>query len=459
MPNALKINLKEKLADVGMASPSNRSIPINALREVKEQEPESPQSEKSINLKDKSVLILEHGDSVHLAERIARDVKTSLYTPWQSRLEYEDTQKGVGLKGVDRTMDFWSQVDSADLIYCPDCHDRDATEYLRSNGYKVVGAGRGAEIELDRTVIRKISESVGLPTSGSKKIIGLKNLREYLETVNDRYVKVNTFRGSLETFHHTTAASSKSTLDRLAVKMGPTAETMVYFVDEPIPGLEGGIETFICGAELLSPMLFGYTNGKCSIFRALEYDELPEPFREVFDLILPKLAKYDMCADFHTEMRYDGKNCYLTDISARSPGSYIGGLFAEAIENFTKVLFGLGEGRAVTPKISSKFYGSVQLVADHAKENWMMIHAPKDADHWLKLTAYSKYDGDYYVSPGSNSIGGIIAGGDTVEEVISTIHERYGKLESCGMDPIASHDEFMTLIKQSEDYGIAFPTK
>lgn len=407
----------------------------------------------------KVILIFDHGDNVHIAERIARDVQHVIYyCPWQSKLEFKDLLIGNGLPGVEKSETFWDRLDEAGLIYCPDVHDYDVAELLRSTGHAIVGAGSGARLELDRMFVRELSESVGLPTINSVKIAGLTALVAYLKGVENKWVKTNIYRGNLETMHHVDYASSKAILDELAVILGPGAEDIEFYVEDNIEGLEGGIETFISGGTLLSPMLYGYTDGKCSIYRVVEYADLPEPFRHIFDLILPAIASYGIRADFHTEMRYDGTNAYLTDVTMRPSGPYIGGLMAEAMENFTEVLFGLAEGIETKPVYPAKFGGSVQLVSDHARKRWFAIEAPGDADHWLKLNAYSKSSGLWHVSPGSNAIGGVVATGESVDEVVAAIEERYGMLKSAGIDPIANADDFQAFIDESERYGIEFPT-
>jgi hypothetical protein len=403
-------------------------------------------SERFAQSDTRTVLIYDHGDNVHLAERIARDVGRVLYyCPWQSELQYKDLVVGTGLPGVEKVETFWDHIEEADLIYCPDVHDYDVVETLREQGRKVVGAGSGARLELDREFVRELSASAGLPTINSVKIEGLGALIEYLKDVEDKWVKTNVYRGTMETFHHVNFESSKPILDELAVTLGPGAETIEFYVEDPVAGVEVGFETFIQGGKLLSPMLYGCTDGQCSLFRVLAYSELPAQFRDIFDKILPQIAAYNIRADFHTEIRFDGTNAYLTDVTMRPPGAYVSGLMSEAMTNFTDVLFGLADGAAPDPVFAAKMAGSVQLVSDHALKRWFAIDAPADADAWLKLTAYSKFEGRRYVSPGNNAIGGIVATGETLEEIVKTIEERYATLKSAGIDPIAGIDAFEAL--------------
>ena len=54
-----------------------------------------------------------------------------------------------------------------------------------------------------------------------EEVLGLTNLRLFLEDKEDKYIKIDRFRGDWETLHWTNWRAMEGALDNYAVRLGP----------------------------------------------------------------------------------------------------------------------------------------------------------------------------------------------------------------------------------------------
>jgi hypothetical protein len=146
------------------------------------------------------ILVYDYGLCTEHAIRLARDGHMVFYyVPWQDAFPQSTKALiGEGLEGLHRIKDFWDYIDKVDIIVFFDNYCGDLVDYLRKKGYKVFGAGSAEKLELDRIKQKEILKTVGLPVGEYEVIHGLSALREYLKENEDKYVKINAFRGDVE---------------------------------------------------------------------------------------------------------------------------------------------------------------------------------------------------------------------------------------------------------------------
>ena len=112
--------------------------------------------------KSKTVLVWDSGIFVEIARRLAEDFGRVLYfAPWASG--YPTSRGlliGAGDDMIERIEDPWPYVedDEIDLYVFPDCYEGHIQSYLASQGKRVWGCRRGAELELDRPKAKEIME-------------------------------------------------------------------------------------------------------------------------------------------------------------------------------------------------------------------------------------------------------------------------------------------------------------
>jgi hypothetical protein len=112
----------------------------------------------------------------------------------------------------------------------------------------------------------------------------------------------------------------------------------------------------------------------------------------------------------------------------------------------------------VDPSVKGQYCGSAVLVTSDNVNAWATVKSPEGASEWLKLEYNSKANGEYVLAPkGQNTCGCVVAIGDSWDEVIETIQERFKEV-SCSIpfDPIPSPEEFMQVVEKVEEYGIEF---
>ena len=171
-----------------------------------------------MNLSDKIVRIYGYGlfecfMALRLKESFGR---VELFVPWKGSYPTPiKTLIGEGLSGVVKVDNFFRDINKVDLFCFFDVGDGDIQDYLRSNGKRVFGTGKGDALEYDRVGFKKVLEKVGLPVAPYKVVKGIIELRKELEKDenNGRWVKVSTFRGICETFQSKGIKYSQPKLD------------------------------------------------------------------------------------------------------------------------------------------------------------------------------------------------------------------------------------------------------
>ncbi len=190
------------------------------------------------NVKDVTCCVIDYGTFISLAEKLGETMKKVYYhSPFEE--EFQDLRqcmRGMGLTGVTRLNNFLdpSVFDKIDLFVFPDIGFQGLQRHLRSLGKAVWGQMGGNELELSRDGFLETVQSVGLSVIPYKKIIGMTELRAYLQKNKNKWIKINRYRRNMETWHHIDYTHSERMLDELSVIFGGLKDEVTFIVQDDI---------------------------------------------------------------------------------------------------------------------------------------------------------------------------------------------------------------------------------
>ncbi len=383
-------------------------------------------------LNNKTCLIYDYGLCLEVARKLAEKFdKVFYYVPWADAfptIEKSLIGRGFEDEGVFRINSFWDYVDDVDLICFFDTYNQDIVEYLKAKGYPVFGAGFGEFLETDREFGRAIQQKAGLPTQETEKVIGLENLREYLQNHNEVYVKLNSFRGLMETFYSKDYESSKVFLDYMSEKLGMAQSFIEFLIEKKIEGVEPGYDGFVVNGKYPSKGIFAYEmKGSGYIAKVLDYQDIPEPVKLINDKLAPFFAENKIKSFFSTEIIVDeNKTGYLIDPTIRSPMPVPTAVQLEIYDNIPEFIYeATVNDKLIDLEPKATYGGGIALESDWANNHWLeIIIRDKDILPYVKFRRVMKYQDRYYAIPGFSSLCSVIAIGNSIDDVIEQVKQR-----------------------------------
>jgi hypothetical protein len=421
------------------------------------------QTEKStINLSNKTCLVYDFGLFTEQAARLARDFgRVYYFCPWQDAFpKIEKSLIGQDFDGLIRISSFWDYVDEADIIFVPDTHTGDLVEFLKSKGYKVVGPGKAEILELNRILGRKVQKELGLPTQETYVLKGLEKLREFLKNTKEQFfIKLNTFRGTIETFRHIDYESSEPLLDHIAYESGPEQHILEFIAEKALEGIEPGGDHIFSGDSIFYPTMYGFElKGAGYIGKIVDEKNYPEPLKKIDDALSIVLEELNYSFFYSTEVIVTkDKKGYLIDPCIRLAAPVVSALQTELIENYSEVVYGLATGEKIQPRYKAKYGGGVAFESEWAQNHWLKVSFPKELRQWIKLRMAMKFNDAYYAVPGFTSICSVIAIGNSPEEVFEQVKERSEKVKAYLLEKnLSGLEQLKKIIKDAKDYGIDF---
>ena len=417
-----------------------------------------------MSIKGKKILVYDWGLFTENAARLVRDGATVFYyVPWQEA--FPKSTKAIigenfdGLQKIEPPKTFWSYIDKVDFLYFPDTHCGDLVEYLKGKGYSVAGVGRAEILELDRWKGRLVQKEVGLPTQNTRKVKGFDALVKILKNEKDLVVKLNIFRGDVETFIHDNYADSEPLLDNIKHELGRKAEHIEFIVEKKLEGSEPGLDGIVFDGDNLSPCMVGYEiKGSAYVGRIMLYKDVCIQLKRINDKLAPIFKKMKTRFFFSTEVIIpDRIKGYLIDYTCRGAAPCVSAIQTELIENFGDVIEGLATGKKVQPVMKYKYAVGVPLESEQCDKNWLKVEVSKDVKQWFKFRMACKLDGNYYVVPGFKSVGSVIALANTVQEAVRLVQERAIEIKAHQLDKnLSGLDDIEKRIEKGKAVGITF---
>jgi hypothetical protein len=416
-----------------------------------------------MNLSNKRCLVYDLGLFTENALRLVRDcAEVKYYVP--NREAFPEPFRGLvgkGLDGLERVECFEEHLDGADFIFIPDTQCGQLVEWLKKHGYAVAGAGAAEKLELDRWHGRSRQKENGLPVHETHRVKGITALRKFCEEHRDFYIKVdNEFRGISESFKHHDKRSSESRIDYIAYKTGPFKEDVVFVCEELLPGVEPGVDAITWDGELLFPTTAGYeSKGSGILSRVYRTDaELPEALRIVHAGLAPEFRRHRTRFFYSAEFKISRDRIpYLIDPTIRLAAPGVAAIQSELIENYSEVVYGLATGQKTSPVMRHRYAFAVTIESSEAAKTFVNISFPKEMRRWVKLRMAVRHAGDYYSVPPFDSLGCVIALGDSIKEVVDLGAERAAQVDAISINvDYAGISKLQHAIRQGKMYGINF---
>jgi hypothetical protein len=426
-----------------------------------------------MELSDKTIFVRDYGLFASWAQKLTEYFGRVLYyCPFKSAFpRSQQFVIGTGLEGVERVSNFWDHVEEADIFFFPDVYDGDLQEILRGMGYPVWGAGKGEELELMRWQTKMLlKKDLHLPVQPVERIIGIEDLRAYLQDTTDKYVKISMLRGDFETFRHDSYELSEPILDDIEQRLGPYKFSKEFVVEDAIDdAVEVGYDGFTIDGMYPDPAFFGYEIKDVSFVGAVRpYAKLPKQLREVNEKLSPVFEAYNYRGFWSSELRVpkDGKP-YLTDPCCRA-GSPPSELYQEMFSNWGELIWEGAHGRVAKPLPTAKYGVEVLIHSQWADQHWQAIYVPPEIRQWVKLRNLCQVDDTWYVAPqvvGLPEIGAVVAVDDSLIGAIKKVKHYCSQVTGYSIDlNLERITEAVDTIQQAKELGIPFsddplPTK
>jgi len=422
-----------------------------------------------MNFKDKKVLVVDCGNFVETAPRLARDFGKVYF--WKPNPDAFPTMGksmiGSGMDGVTLINDIFQKdneynFDEIDLFVFTDIYFGWIQEHLVSLGKRVWGCRTADDLELYRAEYNSLQRKIGMKATDIKVVKGIQKLRDYLKTVNDKYIKISYFRGEMETWKHTNYKLSETQIDELEHNLGPLKNVIEFIVESKLDAIvEAGLDMYNIDGKYPENVLLGYELkdiAYCS--KHTKFSSLPEKFKDVHTKLSNTFKAYQMRGFFSSEVRVTkDDDWYLIDPCVRQ-GSPPSELYMEMIDNLAEVMWFGSEGKLIEPKYSCEYGLLVNIYSTWSDENWQPIFVPDTIKRFVKFKYCLKQDNAYYIVPQHNhsyQIGSVIAFDDSIEKCIAKIKKYAEQIKGCYLDiKLDNLDKCIEAVKQGEQVGIKF---
>lgn len=425
--------------------------------------PAAPKKKTKLkDAKDVICCVVDYGTFLCLAEKMSETFnKVYYYTPTsQEFYSISDLVKGGGLDSIERVNDIFDPdfIDEVDLFIFPDIGYGGLQKYFRSIGKAVWGSMGADALENIRTEFMKTLEKLKLPTIHTEVVHGLSNLREHLKGVENKWIKVDKYRGNMETWHHIDEDHSSQELDRLANEFGGLQDTITFLVQDFIKtDVEIGYDGWCIDGKFPSSAFQGYEKkDQLYVGGLVSYDKLPEQVRIINEALAPLLEEYGYRNFFATEIRVKDGVPYFIDPTLRMPG-VTGEQLTETCANLAEVIWQGANGVMVEPDFKYKYATAAIMHAKGESEGWKILKVSDDVRRWVKMLHFCKLGDLYHFPPRFNDeLGTLIGAGNTISKAVEALKEHYDYLHEepvcCEMETMC---KFIEEIGESE-YGLPF---
>lgn len=381
------------------------------------------------------------GSYLSVALRLAREYSKVYYTnpSWQDA--YPKMNKpyiGMGYEEIEVIDNIFDVFDKIDLWVFPDVYYGALQQWLVDQGENVWGSRCAEELELNRDLLKEHMTSLKLPVQPWVSVKGIDALRDYLQKNENVYVKINKWRGTVETFHSENYRLIKPELDEMEHCLGAFGNDLDFTVEQPIDnavevGYDGWTvdgqypETGLCGVEVKDKAYAGTVK---------KYSELSPLITDFNTKMSSTFKDYGYRGYFSTEIRVDGKKVpYMIDFTARTPCPP-GEIYLELYKNLGEIFWIGANGEIVLPVTTAVWAVELLMESDWSVKNFQPVYFSKKYERFIKLKKAMLKDDINYIIPqlyGSSDIGAVVGLGDTLEAAISSCLKTADSIEGNGI--------------------------
>lgn len=331
----------------------------------------------------------------------------------------QDYIPGWGYEGLQKPLDWGMVYDKVETVMFTDVGFGSLADLMRKNGKAVFGASaKGEELELDRVFMIKTFEKLGIKVPKYKIVQGVSGLMNAIEDGKKQFIKLNIFRGNLETCSVESKEEARIVLE--SAKFGKYAEQMTFIITEPCEGVEVGCDAFFNGKHFLRPYNFGNeVKGTGAQFNKWVESSI---WDDVLEKLEPWLAETGYRGNFSLEGFFDGSEITVIDPTCRwfYPGS---SAVARYLTNYDEVVYAVAHGLDVTPKPMKPYTCNFIFTRENA-DSWEKIVLEKPTEDIVFPRCSLKIsETEYWACPGDRIVALALGCGDTYEESVKNCIE------------------------------------
>jgi len=369
----------------------------------------------------------DNGLFVETASRLAREFKKVYYCNpgWINAFpKMNSAYIGFGLDNIEVVDGPWEVYDDIDLWFFPDVYFGPMQVWLEKQGKYVWGSRMGEEMELYRDAMKEHQKNLRLPLNKWTKVVGIANLRSYLKEHTNVWIKINKWRGIVETFKSKNYKQVEPVLDEMEYKLGAFKTIINFIIEEDVPdSIEVGVDCYTVDGQFPSQHLAGIEVKDLSYIGIFgPRSNLPKQVTDFDNAVSNTFRNYGYKGFYSTEIRVDEKTRkgVMIDFCARQ-GSPPSEIYQELYANLGEIIWAGSHGIMVDPKSLAKYGVEMLIHSSWADKNWQEIGFPEKYRNNVKLRNACKIDGKYYAIPQSQGlpeIGAVVGWGDTLDSAI-----------------------------------------
>jgi hypothetical protein len=415
------------------------------------------------DLKDITAIVIDYGTFPELAGCLATKCKKVYYwTPdWEEYCNIQTVCIGDGQENVTRVNDPLdpSIIETLDLACFPDIRFTGMQRLFRKLGIAVWGSFGVTNLELYRTKFLEVVERTGLEVAPYETIRGLENLKVFLKDKEDKWIKIDRWRGNMETWHHQDYAHSQAEFCRLAEEFGGLSDQVTFIVQDPIPDAqEIGYDGFSVDGKFPKQSFQGYeAKNELYLGSLLKSDELPECVAAVNEVMAPELIDAGYRNFWATEIRKVDDEFYYIDPTPRQAGQTMEHYYLNCT-NLPEVIWQGANGNLVEPEFLAPFAAEATLHYKGCGDGWRVLRVDEELRDHVKLYRYCEYDGLYHFPPAKNDEVGVIVGlGESVEEALEDLKEFFELFDGEPVEiRLSAFADLLDQIEEAEKEGMDF---
>ena len=378
------------------------------------------------------------GNYVSLAARLVKEFKTVYYCipAWQE--SYPTPNKshiGEGIESLEVIDNPWDAYDEVDFWIFPDCYFGPFQEWLKAQGEITWGSGAAEELELYRDICKEQMAALKLPVNPWQKIVGFDALKDHLQKNKNVWVKLNKYRGLIETFFHKEYKLTEPELLDIECRLGSLKNDLEFIVELPIDdALEQGYDGFTVDGKYPELWISGCEiKDKAYAGQIKKYSEL-SPLITDFNTAFAKTFKdYGYRGFMSLENRIQGKKSFMTDFTARMPCPP-GSIYLNIFKNLGEIMWAGANGEMVSPVAVKQFGVELLMESQWACCHFLPVYFPDSIADQVRLKKYMVSDKICTVIPqpgsGTSDIGSVCGIGDTLEAAITSCRDAADQIEA-----------------------------
>jgi hypothetical protein len=367
--------------------------------------------------------------------------KTYYYCAIQNPFPYiAPASVGQGYQEIEVLNEFWNNLDKFDIIIFPDIYFKSWGSALRKMGKLVFGGSEGEILETDRKLFYQTLSELNMENGSYKVIQGITELKKFLKSERNKFIKVSYWRGQFETFNWISQQHNYPLLDEIEYGLGPLGNGVEFIVQSPIDAeIELGYDGYSVNGMTPQNFVFGVEIKNAGYLgKAETKDTCPEPIKRIDAQFGPALVKYKNTGFYSNEIRFNAQNnkAYYIDPAMRM-GLPPSNVYLSMIDNWRDIIVQGAQGKLVEPVFNCKYGCEIILKSTYVNSNFLPIDFPKQISSNVKLKGSFIIDGKYYILPYKKycgydleECGSVVVTGNDYNEIMNKAMDICNQLEA-----------------------------